>query len=163
MRALGERWERGEATIAQEHFASVLLRGRLLGLARGWDRGAGPRLLLACAPGEMHDLGTILFGLALRELGWRITYLGTDTPLDTLQSAARSLQPAAIVVTALVAQRIDAVRGELTTLAADSPVWLAGARIDRAFAQECGARLLEGDPVAAAAELAQASTARAAA
>src|SRR6478735_11397390 len=33
---LGERWETGEVSIAQEHFASTLLRGRLLGLARGW-------------------------------------------------------------------------------------------------------------------------------
>src|SRR5690348_1235967 len=36
---LGERWECGEATVAQEHFASAVLRGRLLGLARGWGRG----------------------------------------------------------------------------------------------------------------------------
>ena len=32
---LGDRWERGEVSIAQEHFASSVLRGRLLGLARG--------------------------------------------------------------------------------------------------------------------------------
>ena len=53
---LGERWERGEASIAQEHFASAVLRGRLLGLARGWGRGLGPLALLACLPGEQHDL-----------------------------------------------------------------------------------------------------------
>ena len=39
---LGERWARGEVSIAQEHFASNLLRGRLLGLARGWGQGHGP-------------------------------------------------------------------------------------------------------------------------
>jgi MerR family transcriptional regulator, light-induced transcriptional regulator len=33
---LGERWERGTASIAQEHFASNIIRGRLAGLARGW-------------------------------------------------------------------------------------------------------------------------------
>ena len=42
LRELGERWERGEATVAQEHFASNVLRGRLLGLARGWGQGTGP-------------------------------------------------------------------------------------------------------------------------
>ena len=73
---LGDRWARGEATIAQEHFASNLLRGRLLGLARGWDAGVGPRALLACPSGELHDLGLICFGIALRGHGWRITYLG---------------------------------------------------------------------------------------
>ena len=36
---LGERWERGEVSVAQEHFASNLVRGRLMALARFWDRG----------------------------------------------------------------------------------------------------------------------------
>ena len=41
---LGDRWERGEVSVAQEHFASSVLRGRLLGLGRGWGRGLGPRV-----------------------------------------------------------------------------------------------------------------------
>ena len=53
---LGDRWERGDASIAQEHFASDLIRGRLAGLARGWGDGRGPRAVLACPPGERHDL-----------------------------------------------------------------------------------------------------------
>ena len=48
LRTLGERWRDGDASVAQEHFATGLLRARLLGLARGWDRGGGPRALLAC-------------------------------------------------------------------------------------------------------------------
>jgi MerR family transcriptional regulator, light-induced transcriptional regulator len=49
---LGERWERGTASVAQEHFASNLIRGRLAGLARGWGNGHGPRAVLACPPGS---------------------------------------------------------------------------------------------------------------
>lgn len=45
---VGDRWQRGELSIAQEHFATNVLRGRLLGLARGWGRGDGPRAVLAC-------------------------------------------------------------------------------------------------------------------
>ena len=91
LRRLGERWERNEVTIGQEHFASNLLRARLLGLARGWGRGAGPRALLACAPGELHDLPLIIFGLALRARGWRITFLGPDTPVATVAETAQRL------------------------------------------------------------------------
>ncbi len=43
LREVGDRWVAGDVSIAQEHFASNLLRGRILGLARGWDRGFGPR------------------------------------------------------------------------------------------------------------------------
>jgi hypothetical protein len=34
--------------------------------------------LLACAPGELHDLGLVAFGLALRGRGWGIAFLGAD-------------------------------------------------------------------------------------
>ena len=47
LRDLGERWGEGNATIAQEHFASNLLRSRLAALARGWELGSGPLALLA--------------------------------------------------------------------------------------------------------------------
>ena len=87
MAEIGSRWQDGQATVAQEHFASSVVRGRLLGLARGWGAGAGPLALLACLPGELHDLGLIAFGLSLRQRGWRIAYLGADTPLDTLDDA----------------------------------------------------------------------------
>ncbi|HSO98511.1 MAG TPA: MerR family transcriptional regulator [Solirubrobacteraceae bacterium] len=39
---LGDRWAHAEASIAQEHFASALLRARLLALARGWGAVAVP-------------------------------------------------------------------------------------------------------------------------
>ena len=60
------------------------VRGRLLAISRGWGSGMGPLALLACPPGELHDIGLIAFGLSLRGRGWRIVYLGQDTPLDTL-------------------------------------------------------------------------------
>ena len=103
---LGDRWERGEASIAQEHFASSVLRGRLLGLARGWGLGFGPVAVLACLPGEQHDLGLIAFGLALRARGWRIVYLGSDTPIDTIEETSRQLDPSLIVLNAVTDESV---------------------------------------------------------
>ena len=85
--------QRGDASVAQEHFASGVLRGRLLGLARGWGLGLGPAAVLACLPGEQHDLGLIAFGLALRARGWRIVYLGPDAPIETVEDVSRRLEP----------------------------------------------------------------------
>ena len=93
LRELGERWEHGEVSVAQEHFASNLVRGRLMALARSWDRGAGPRALIACAEGELHDLPLLSFGLVLRGHGWRISYLGADTPVASIVDAAMTLTP----------------------------------------------------------------------
>ena len=104
---LGLRWERGEASVAQEHFASNILRGRLLGLARGWAEAAGPRALLACAPGELHDLPLIGFGLALAARGWSITYLGPDTPIATIEETLRGREQTLVVISAMTARTIS--------------------------------------------------------
>jgi DNA-binding transcriptional MerR regulator len=150
LRELGERWERGEASVAQEHFASQVLRGRLLGLARGWDRGPGPRALLACMPDEQHDLGLIVFGLGLRDRGWRITFLGPDTPLDTLSDTVATLQPDAVVLAATTSDRFESGRLALRRLAGDVPLWAAGAGATPQVATATGAQLLDLTPLDAA-------------
>jgi MerR family transcriptional regulator, light-induced transcriptional regulator len=158
LRELGDRWERGEASVAQEHFASQVLRGRLLGLARGWDRGPGPRALLACMPGEQHDLGLIVFGLGLRDRGWRITFLGADTPLDTLSDTATTLQPDAVVLSATTPDRFESGRDALRRLARAVPLWAAGAGATPDVATATGARLLDLHPLDGAERVARAGS-----
>jgi len=157
LRDLGERWERGEITIGQEHFASNLLRGRMLGLARGWDRGSGPRALLACPAGEQHDLSLIVFGLALRQHGWRVTYLGADTPLATIDETATTLRPDLVVVAAVDVARLSGQAEALHSLATRYQVALAGPGASRSLAAEIGATHLDEDPIAAAATVASRS------
>lgn len=143
---LGERWERGDASIAQEHFASTVLRGRLLGLARGWGRGLGPPIVLACAPGERHDLGLIAFGLALRGRGWRVVYLGTDTPLASIAEAAHASAAVFVVVSAVTPKRFREHRDELRSLAREQRLALGGAGAVE-VAADLDAEILSGDPV----------------
>jgi DNA-binding transcriptional MerR regulator len=151
MRGLGERWQRGEEVIAAEHFASALLRGRLLGLARGWNAGGGPLALLACVPGDQHDIGLICFGLALRGRGWRIGYLGADTPLETIGQTTELLYPAIVVVGAsLVEQTLDAADG-LAALARQVPLAMGGGAVNAELAASIGVLFLADDPLGAAA------------
>lgn len=151
LHALGLRWERGAASVAQEHFASNLLRGRLLGLARGWAEGFGPRAVLACAPGELHDLPLISFGLALAARGWSITYLGPDTPITTIDETLRGREQALVVISAMTAERFHSAQTELTELARGFRVALAGAGASGELASATGAALvLNDDPVTAA-------------
>ena len=150
LRDLGLLWQRGDLSIAQEHFASNLLRGRMLGLARGWDRGSGRRALLACPAGELHDLSLIAFGLALREHGWRITYVGADTPLATIDEAASALRPDLVVIAAVDDSRLAACESELRDLAARFPLALAGAGLSDSLVERVGARHLRDGPLDAA-------------
>jgi len=153
MRDVGRGWEDDQAAIAREHFATNLVRGRLLALARGWDLGGGPRALLACAPEEQHDLGLIAFGLALRSRGWRITYLGPMTPVTTLAEAARLTEPALIVLSSSLEQRLEDSDGELSDLASGFRLALGGPGSTEELASRVGAELLPPDPFDAAASV----------
>ena len=153
LQELGERWARGDASVAQEHFASHFLRGRLLGLARGWDRGVGPRAVLACVPGEQHDLPLIVFGIALRDHGWRVTFLGADMPVVTLARTADALGPKAVVVSATRTEPLEASMRELAAAARTLPLWLGGAAATPELARRAHAQLLDGGPLEEAGRL----------
>jgi DNA-binding transcriptional MerR regulator len=154
MSTVGSRWQDDASSIAQEHFATNVVRGRLLGLARGWDRGSGPRALLACPPGEQHDLALLAFGIALRNHGWRVTHLGADTPVETIAAAAELLDADVVVLAAADRLRFESVSAELEPLARSRRLAFAGAGASAEAAAQAGAELLDTDPVTAAARLA---------
>jgi MerR family transcriptional regulator, light-induced transcriptional regulator len=147
---LGERWVQGTASIAQEHFASNLIRGRLAGLARGWGDGHGPRAVLACPSGELHDLALMIFGIALNRRGWRIDYLGANTPVDELTRAAHARHPDLVVLAATRPENLESLTAELMVLARHTSLVLAGAGATAQLAAAVHAQLLTGDPVTAA-------------
>lgn len=150
LQRLGDEWEAGTLSVGQEHFASNLIRARLLGLTRGWDRGLGPRALLACPPEQYHDISLIMFGLALSRWGWRITFLGAHTPIATVREAARELSPRLVVLFSPSEASFTAVEKELRALGRETALRLAGAGATEAIARAAGARVLEGDPAASA-------------
>jgi DNA-binding transcriptional MerR regulator len=147
---LGERWAGGEVTVAQEHFAANLLRGRLLGLARGWGQGRGPAAVLACLPGEQHDLGLVAFGITLYRRGWRIVYLGPDTPIATIRHATDAVTPTLVVLAGTAAEPFAAHSEAIAELARHTVVAVGGAGATAELAGRTGARLLDQDPVSAA-------------
>jgi DNA-binding transcriptional MerR regulator len=159
LRDLGERWANGTVTIASEHLASNLLRGWLAGYARGWGQGIGPRAVLACAPGELHDLPLLAFGIVLHRNGWRVEYLGADTPIGDVASVAAATSADLAVLAAALPGRLDPLTEALAELAAVVPLAIAGAGASPAIAAAAGARLLTRDPVTEA-ELMPAPAAR---
>ena len=122
---LGERWQRGTASIAQEHFATNIIRGRLAGLARGWGGGHGPRAILACPPGEQHDMALMIFGIVLNRNGWSIDYFGINTPVEELERAADATHPDLVVLAATIPETLESLRPGLAALARRAPLALA--------------------------------------
>lgn len=157
LRELGERWECGEASIAQEHFASCFLEHWMLGCARRPRRSADRRAVLACLPGEHHSLGLTAFGVVLQDLGWSITFLGRDTPVAAVKSAADAVRADAIVLAAVMPEPLAVAQRDLTALMDTHSLVIGGPAVTGEMCALPKPRLLPRDIVGAARALTLAS------
>ena len=67
---VGDRWESGALSVTQEHFASHLVRSRLTAdVADVMPTEDGPTVVVACAPGERHDVAPLAFSVLMRREG----------------------------------------------------------------------------------------------
>jgi hypothetical protein len=55
-------------------------------------------LLLACLPGEFHELGLLFFSLASADFGFRVLLLGANTPLEQLPGVLEKRNCAGLVL-----------------------------------------------------------------
>ncbi len=98
-----------------------------------------------------------MFGLALREHGWRITYLGADTPLATIDETATTLRPDLVVLAAVDSARLNGQTDALHSLATRFQLALAGAGASATLVAKISATHLDKDPIDAAATVASRS------
>lgn len=129
LRALGKRWERGEGRIAEEHFFSFFLRNRLgAQFHHRTRRQSGPLLLVACLPGEMHEIALQIFALAAHHQGYRILSLGASMPLSEVAYVASKKKCDAIVLSGSLAPKAAVIEKDLAELVArvKMPVFVGG-------------------------------------
>lgn len=129
LRELGERWVRGQGSIAEEHFFSVFLRNKLGARFHHLSRNRqGPRLLAACLPGEQHEVGLLLFALAALDWDYRVVLLGPNTPLSELPPVVEQATIQAIVLSGSVEVATATVERELPQLCRSvaMPVFVGG-------------------------------------
>ena len=156
LKSIGERWERGEIDVADEHRATAIAL-RVLGQVgprfarRGRTRGC---VLIGTPPGEQHDVPAALVADVLRTDGFEVSDLGSDLPSSSFAAAAaRTERLLAVIVTVTTAGRDDAVAEVVDALRAavpDVPILVGGAAVeDAAHAARLGAEGGPGDARAA--------------
>jgi excisionase family DNA binding protein len=85
MREIGDRWKCGDLSVAEEHRGSYLLSEAIDALRPA--EGDGGTVILACPPGEQHELPLRLVRLIAGWCGRRTDYLGADVPWTALRHA----------------------------------------------------------------------------
>jgi MerR family transcriptional regulator, light-induced transcriptional regulator len=106
MYAIGDLWEKGAITVADEHLATALTH-RVLAALRppiqveaDAERPEGRTAMLATAQGEQHALGLRMVADVLEDAGYRTIYLGADVPTEALLQAIASLSPDLLALSA---------------------------------------------------------------
>ena len=129
LRIIGEHWKERETGIVEEHFFSVYLRNKLGSRIHHLNqRSSGPLLLLACLPGEYHEIGLLLFALATVNFGYRVLVLGSNTPLDQLPKVLQQQSCTGIVLSGSARPLRGLFDSELPELVknSDIPVFVGG-------------------------------------
>lgn len=117
LHAIGEAWSEGRIDVATEHFATNYLRHHLL----TWLRSGPPAydvspVVLACAPGELHEGSLLMLAVLLQRRRWPVIYLGQTMPMGELAAFVAATAAAAIVFVAMTEETARPL--------ADWPRWL---------------------------------------
>jgi|GEM_PF-97821 len=128
LRSLGDRWEAGALSIADEHRASVVAL-RLIGrlgprfARRGRKRGT---VVIGAPAGERHAIPVAVVGDLLRQVGFEVVDLGPDTPpasfVEAVALASATGRLVAVLIGVTVPAGLEAARSTVEALA----VWSEG-------------------------------------
>src|SRR5579864_458291 len=81
---MGDMWAHGHMTVTTEHVGSNLIRSHLAQLVRiSPPPLREERIIVACAPGEFHDIGALMLALFLRRRGFGVVYAGASVESDS--------------------------------------------------------------------------------
>jgi len=143
----GEAWHRGELSIAQEHAISAKVRAHLTRLVADARADVHGVAVLACGPGEYHDLGLLMLAVALRADGWRVEYLGADTPADTAIEFAERISATMLCFSTARDASVEALRASLGAQTSEStvPIVIGGAASTPELARELGVSYVNGN------------------
>jgi methylmalonyl-CoA mutase cobalamin-binding subunit len=98
-KCLGDMWQEGSLTAAQEHFASAMIRVFLFNAARPYAQGeSAPCLVVTTPVGQLHELGAVMISSAATNAGWRVAYLGVCLPAAEIAGAVRQKQAQAVAL-----------------------------------------------------------------
>ena len=129
LKTLGIRWENKQGSVAEEHFFGAYLRNKLGARFHHHPSAqTGPLLVAACLPGEQHEIGLMLFCLSALNQGYRLVYLGADTPFSELKTPIERAHADALLLSGSIKPEVAEFGHELAALVESVavPVFVGG-------------------------------------
>ncbi len=123
---IGDRWQRGAATVAQEHLATAVVASIMATLAPTLEEGPAvrQRIVLTCTDGEMHELGIRMVGDFLEGDGWEVLHLGAATPAMALGSFVADVRPVAVGLSVTLTTHLELARTSISAIRERSEAYI---------------------------------------
>jgi len=139
---IGEKWQVGQVTVAQEHMATAIVQ---LVMTMGLLRSPPPpmigrRVLLACVAGNDHAIGLRMVCDAFQLAGWDVQYLGANVPTPALVLQVGEWKPDLVALSVSFPQQLRVVKDVIAHLGAGDtrPAVIIGGRAINRFNQLAG-------------------------
>jgi len=118
MRKIGDLWQRGELTVAQEHLATRAALSALQTLDKVSDEAEANNLLVVCCgiEDDFHELPVRCAELILKHAGWEVLNLGANTPFYALTEMVTRLHPQLACVGSTIFGNLDRAVREFAEL-----------------------------------------------
>ncbi|MFE9773254.1 B12-binding domain-containing protein [Streptomyces sp. NPDC005931] len=158
---VGAEWAAARISVAQEHAATAINERVIAALAHRPDAaGSGAacrgRVTVTCVDGDWHAFPARLVAEVLRLRGWRVDYLGAQTPTAHLIAHQHHTDSDAVLLSVSIPTHLPAAHAAITACQAIGVPVLAGGRAfgrDGRFARALGADRWAADARGAAAAL----------
>lgn len=112
---IGVMWVVDDATPIQEHFASNIIKRKLMAAIDGLPAAAKKKgkFLLILPPNEWHDIGLIFANYIIKAKGYEAIYFGQNVPYENINPVIKMIKPSYIVMLYITARKPEEVYVEL--------------------------------------------------
>jgi methanogenic corrinoid protein MtbC1 len=113
MYSIGNLWERGEISVAEEHLASAIV-ARVMASLYAWvlrSQGCYGKAIVSAAPNEYHEIGARMVADLLERDGWNVEYLGSDMEFRSLLERVKKTKPFLLALSVAMPFNLHQARG----------------------------------------------------
>lgn len=105
IRNFEQQWLKGQIGLLAHNYAIITLRSQLIGMMNAATMFShGSKVMLACAPGDQHEIGLISLALSLRRRGFVVIYFGPNLTIDEFHQIIEKSRPRLICLSACTTQ-----------------------------------------------------------
>jgi methanogenic corrinoid protein MtbC1 len=117
---VGQLWHDGHVGIAVEHYVTSQIQQKIFSAMNHLPVAEfGAIVVVACPPGEEHDIAALAVAYQCRVRGCRVYYLGANVPIAALVKLCREVKPDLTVLSLPIVRPEDKVTELIQTLVQD--------------------------------------------